>query len=133
MMEDRQTVSYASHIQTSRYTTLFINYANGFEINGAESLAQYNNGLLKFNNNVLFNVTKPWDANSATVSDKLLAAGNTVNVDPLMSAKFVPAANLGSVYAYNDSFFKTVTYKGAFDPAASTRWIDGWTLTSTVK
>lgn len=117
----------------SYHNSIFINYDKGFEINGAESLAQYNNGLLKFNNNVLFNVTKPWDANSATVADKLLAAGNTVNVDPLMSAKFVPAANLGSLYAYNDNFFTTVTYKGAFDPAAATRWIDGWTLTSTIK
>lgn len=117
----------------SYYNSIFVNYDKGFEINGAESLAQYNNGLLKFNNNVLYNITKPWDANSSGVADKLLAAGNTTNVDPKLSAKYIPSANLGILSTINDSYFTNVNYKGAFDPSVSARWIDGWTLTSTIK
>ncbi len=117
----------------SYYNSIFVNYDKGFEINGAESLAQYNNGLLKFNNNVLFNIVKPWDANSASVSTQLLAAGNTTDVDPKLSNKSVPGANLGTLYTSSDSYFTNVNYKGAFDPSASTRWIDGWTLTSTIR
>ncbi len=110
--------------------SVFVNYGKGFEIKDAETLAQYNNGLLEFENNVLWNVATPWESEAATVETQLLAAGNTVNTDPQMNSAFVPTANLGTTSAPEDAFLEATTFKGAFDPSSGSRWIDGWTLTS---
>ena len=53
------------------------------------------------------------------------------------SGIFVPsttgdAATGGADASAVDAFFDNVTYRGAFDPAAATNWIDGWTKTSEV-
>ena len=117
----------------SYYNSIFVNFKTGLEIKDAESLAQYNSGLLKFNNNVLFQIATPWEAKSADLVNQLLVAGNTTDVDPKMNDKNVPSANLGAVFSPNNAFFTNVNYKGAFDPSASTRWIDGWTLTSSIR
>ncbi len=50
---------------------------------------------------------------------------------------FVPsatgsAATGGADASAVDAFFDNVTYRGAFDPAATTNWIDGWTKLSEV-
>lgn len=117
----------------SYYNSIFYNYKTGFEIKDAESLAQYNSGLLKFSNNVLFNITTPWEANSTQIAASLLNSGNTIDIDPKFDAKFIPSANLGATKTPPaDGYFDAVTYKGAFEPG-KTRWIDGWTLTATIK
>ncbi len=110
--------------------SIFLNYGKGLEIKDAETLAQYNSGLLKFENNVLWNVAIPWEAEAAAVEAQLLAAGNTTNTDPQMSSAFVPTANPGTTSAPENPFLEAASFKGAFDPSADSRWIDGWTLTS---
>lgn len=74
-------------------------------------------------------------ASSAALQASFNANGNSV-ADPGLSNTFAPGAydliptNAGNVSggtAAADVWFEQVTYKGAFDPAATSSWVMGWT------
>ncbi len=112
--------------------SIFVHYDQGLEIKDDETLAQFQAGLLQFSNNLFWDVNTPWAARAADVETDLLNAENNTALDPVFNAEFVPtASNLGSIAPPDNAFFEAVNYKGAFDPAAGTRWIDDWTLTAT--
>ncbi len=113
--------------------SIFINYAKGYEIKDEETLAQFKAHKLVFANNVMWNIDKPWERKSADVEAELLAAGNTIDIDPGMNDKYIPSNDLGEIGSHTNEFIQSTTYKGAFDPSSNTRWIDGWSLISTIK
>lgn len=124
------------------------------DINGtSEDMRQ--NGLLNIRNNIWFRNVESTDADSiadhdAGTADLALAAGsgNTFTNPYIGGANYAHMAtakrySTGGVYlkpaAFGDvinnlepyigTFFDAVTYKGAFDPAATT-WTSGWTVPS---
>ncbi|KAA3621042.1 MAG: hypothetical protein DWQ02_28415 [Bacteroidetes bacterium] len=113
----------------SFYNSIFTNYGKGLEIKDDESLAQFNDGRLVLENNVLWNVASPFTEKAADVEAALLAAGNTTDQDPALDANNVPTVLVGTVSTPADPFFEVTDYKGAFTPG-QTPWTEGWTLIS---
>ena len=81
--------------------------------------------------------TNELNASSTAFQAAFAANGNSV-ADPGLttSSNIAPgvfdliptnAGNVGGATPAGDAWFTAATYKGAFDPAASSTWVQGWT------
>ncbi len=131
------------------HNSIFFNFVNGIAIenlaSGEDSYARFQAGELRIENNIFASV----GANDSTIlstvgdgSDQASlddvrtyfgAAGNMVIADVISRTNLVPSeanATMGDLSTVPDmpaGFFETVSYKGAFDPAAASPWYTGWT------
>lgn len=130
---NNRAVRMRENCAASYANSIFINYAQGFELKDNETLAQYNNGSLNFTNNILWNIATPWDGQSTEVESQLIADGNTTDLNPEMNDQWVPTnPNLGTTTPAT-GIIEPTNFKGAFNPSSPNRWIDNWTLTATFK
>jgi hypothetical protein len=129
--------------------SIFTNYGRGVDIEylGDASVEDSHNrfvaGDLTFKANILHNVAgNTWtiaNPDNLTIDQAAQNAfdvyfaneGNTTASDPMFAADGVTPMAGGVVSAVatlpSNSFFTTVSYKGAVDPAAGPTWIQGWT------
>jgi hypothetical protein len=127
------------------YNSIFVNHEKGIDIEflteGADSYKQFQNGNLKIEDNVFYNIAGQTDTSNP---NKFLYAGkdggdtqNTVlatyftqhNIvaNPKVSkTNPVPANVQNANHEYTDSWFDSVDYAGAF---GTENWAKGWTLT----
>ena len=69
--------------------------------------------------------------NDNVVVDPVIGGVSRVSGGAMLDPRATAAAVTENLAAFpSDDFFETVTYKGAFDPAVDTTWLDGWTKLS---
>ncbi len=127
------------------YNSIFVNHAKGIDIEflteGDDSYKQFENGNLKIEDNIFYNVAGQTDASNP---NKFLYAGkdggdtqnsvlasyftqhNVVTNPQVSKLNPVPAKPEKANHKYTDSWFESVDYAGAF---GSENWAKGWTLT----
>ncbi len=134
--------------------SILVNQDKGVDIElltGEDSYTRFQNGELTLENNIfwsvgqdpIFNISaaddvpqNETDEASRAVADYFTTAGNVVRdpgieIDEQFSLfNPIPTGDVGgSLASVPDTWFKTTTYKGAFDPAGE-NWSAGWTLFS---
>jgi hypothetical protein len=128
------------------YNSLFVNQANGIEIeylaNDADSYQQWKNHNLVIEHNVFFNVADNQGLDVFTLTghdapasiqqslDAYFDSANNKLVDPELPGGelfgIIPGKNLtDSVATYPGEWFMPVDYKGAFN---GDNWLKGWSL-----
>ncbi len=69
--------------------------------------------------------------NNNVVVDPAIGGVSRESGGAMLDPRATAAEVTTNLAAYpSDAFFETVTYKGAFDPAVDTTWMDGWTKLS---
>lgn len=120
---------------------IMINQEKGITIedlaSGEDSKARLDAGDLQYKNNIHWNIADNdsslqinYDGESSADASGHANISNIMIVDPMMtSGTMIPTANAtGATGLTGDDFIKNITYYGAFDPASSTHWYEGWTL-----
>jgi hypothetical protein len=79
-------------------------------------------------------LTKAWtayvSAKKTDIATKYATFNNQETSNILTPANPIPSAGAsGADFSELDSWFTTVTYKGAFEPGVANHWAKGWTLT----
>ncbi|MEE4260515.1 MAG: hypothetical protein V2I62_12175 [Bacteroidales bacterium] len=138
--------SYANSIFYQQNTTVDIEY-----LVSQSSYHQFQDGQLKFNNNIFFDMNdgqalkvnpgsgittiQETEANLDLASYFLIAANE--NKDPGfildgLTFDVIPRNNVNSNLAVypEDNWFRAVNYKGAFNPSEDINWAKDWTLFS---
>ena len=145
--EQSQNIIFRDNSGGFYYNSIFVNCGEGIEVeylaSGADSYKQFQDGNLKIENNIFYNIAGQTDGTNATLfmkssadggaaQDTILAqyftAHNTV-VDPGVSKSNPIPTNpqtAGQAYPSNDSWYDAVNYAGAI---GTTNWAQGWTIT----
>lgn len=131
------------------HNSIFWSYGRGVDIEVRasidDSFTQFQNGNLKFTNNILFDIADRWfvignedegdvSAEQAELDAYFSDAANNIQViDPQLGSNLAPidggpAAQAGADVP-NDGFFEAASYIGAFAPGVEP-WISGWTAVS---
>jgi len=127
------------------YNSIFVNCESGIDIefltSGSDSYKQYEDGNLKIENNVFYNIAGQADASQpnsflsagadggATQDDVLapyFTAHNTVVNPGVSRTNPIPTNPQTAGQTYDDTWYDTVEYAGAF---GTSNWASGWTLT----
>jgi hypothetical protein len=129
------------------HNSIFNGYGKGWEVelltDAQDSYKMFENGLLKFQNNIVYGPSASSlafvsagdgvsDADKSAANAALLAYFNTTchNVDPMLNIYYVPTnAGYTSATSASGAFFTAAAYKGAFNTStASSNWMQGWTI-----
>ncbi len=139
----KRAVTFRDNAGGEYHNSIFVNWDKGVDVedlpgDGEDSKKRLDAGQLKWMNNIHWDVagndaTKQivTASEDASLSDiDLLGGANTGGnkvEDPGLVAG-VPSNDVSGTGVSGDAFFKTVTYKGAFEPGKDA-WIKGWTKT----
>ena len=127
------------------YNSIFVNHAKGIDIeflaSGDDSYKQFEDGNLKIEDNVFYNIGGETDNSNPNIFLKAGADGGE-DQNPVLAAYFnehnivsdpgvskanpVPSNAKPANHEYRDSWFNSVDYAGAF---GTDNWAKGWTLT----
>ena len=152
--EGKRAITFRDNAGGHYLNSIFSGYGNGIDIEYLgdatveDSHNRFVNGELTFKANILTDVAEnPFmilagnDAVTVPQADQDAASvyfsneGNTTASDPMFMADGVTptagsVATSGVAANPSGSFFTTVNYKGAVDPATGPTWIAGWTRLS---
>ncbi|MCB0563462.1 MAG: carboxypeptidase regulatory-like domain-containing protein [Phaeodactylibacter sp.] len=145
----KRALTFRDNAGGEYHNSIFWSYGRGVDIEVRASIddsyTQFQNGILKFTNNIMFDIAGSLftigneDSGDVSAEQAALdayfndAANNLQVVDPqlgtdLAPAMAGPAAQAGATPP-SDGFFEAAPYIGAFAPGVET-WISGWTALS---
>ena len=145
----KRALTFRDNAGGEYHNSIFWSYGRGVDIEVRASIddsyTQFQNGNLKFTNNILFDIAGNYftigneDSGDVSAEQAALdayfndAANNLQVVDPQLGSDLAPMAGGPAAQAGatppNDGFFEEVSYHGAFAPGVAT-WISGWTAIS---
>ncbi|MDX5427258.1 MAG: hypothetical protein LPK46_03625 [Bacteroidota bacterium] len=134
-----RAITFRDNAGGEYWNSIFQGYSKAIDIedlnSGEDSEARFQAGDLKLNNNIHWNMASNDAANQIITSGDITGtdllggtSGNQV-IDPMLNNGVIGIGDAAVWPAGLPAFFQQVNYKGAFDPAAGSRWIDGWTAT----
>ncbi len=140
---DTRALRFRDNAGGKYYNSIFANFSEGVEIEKLESAQdsyqQYLDNNLVIVSNMFWNISGDHisivggsETDQADAEARFLGAdANTIDINPGLVSMVPQAAEAmsGAVQANQEGLDNT-TYKGCFDPTASSKWTDGWTLTS---
>jgi hypothetical protein len=137
----KNTIVFRDNAGGNYQNSIMMNQDKGATIedlaSGEDSKARLDAGDLQYKNNIHWNVAGNDSAKQITYAKNATGdasshanISNIMIVDPMMtSGTLIPTVNAtGATGLTGDNFIKEVSYYGAFDPASSTHWFEGWTL-----
>lgn len=127
------------------FNSIFVNFSEGVEIEKLEteqdSYKQYLDNGLEIKANMFWDISGDHiviaGGTAADQSDAevrfLGADANSTDVDPALVGMVPQAAEaMSGVVQANLEPLDNAQYKGCFDPSSSSKWTDGWTLSSQI-
>ena len=137
----KNTIVFRDNAGGNYQNSIMMNQDKGATIedlaSGEDSKSRLDAGDLQYKNNIHWNVAGNEAAKQITYTGSTtddasshVNIANIMMVNPMMtSGTLIPTENAtGAVGLNDDDFIKNVSYYGAFDPASSTHWFEGWTL-----